>query len=356
MLDEQGLRTTDAAHGAAASAASAAPLAACVVICTFNRPAMFAATLRSCLRDATTTRLPFEVVVADNSLDGYAAEVVAAVRADLPAGGVPIRVVTASPPNISLARNAGLRAAAAPLVAFLDDDLAVEPGWLDALVGVLAATGADAALGPVRPVFPAGSPPDWDPTGARFTRVLAKPTGTPIEANGPKAGLVISTASSIWRAATCFTDAEPFDPSFGGGGEDLELFVRLRRRGVRFVWCAEAGVHETIPASRMELAYQRLRVYCGSQQFSAVTIRHASSRPAALLSIGLRGLAQVLAFGPPALALMLVGGVGGRVARGVLSPRQRERAIRITFGALVGWGKLTWWRLVPIYQIERPSD
>jgi succinoglycan biosynthesis protein ExoM len=324
-------------------------LAASVVICTFNRPAMFAAALRSCLRDATVAGLPFEVVVADNSRDGYAAGVVAAVRADRPACGVPIRVVTASPPNISLARNAGLRAAAAPLVAFLDDDLVVEPGWLDALVAVLAATGADAALGPVRPAFPAGSPPDWDPTGARFTRVLAKPTGTPIQASGPAAGLVVSTASSIWRAATCFTDAQPFDPAFGGsGGEDLDLFVRLRRRGARFVWCAEAGVRETIPAGRMELAYHRLRAYSGSQAFSAVTIKNASSRPAALLSLGLRGLAQVLAFGPPALALRLAGGVRSR--------RLHERAIRITFAALVGWGKLTWWRLVPIYQIERPSE
>ncbi len=346
MPDGQDVGATDADHGAAA----AVPLAASVVICTFNRPAMFAATLRSCLRDATAAGLRFEVVVADNSPDAYAAGVVAAVRAALPAvegpaGGVPIRVVTASPPNISLARNAGLRAAASPLVAFLDDDLEVEPGWLDALVGVLAATGADAALGPVRPVFPAGSPPDWDPTGARFTRVLAQPTGTPIQASGPAAGLTVSTASSIWRAATCFTDAEPFDPAFGGsGGEDLDLFVRLRRRGARFVWCAEAGVHETIPARRMDLAYQRLRAYSGSQAFSAVTIKNAPSRPKALLSLGLRGLAQVLAFGPPALALMLAG------------RRLQERAVRITFAALVGWGKLTWWRLVPIYQIERPSE
>ncbi len=208
MLDDQGVRATDAAHGPASAAPGAARLAACVVICTFNRPAMFAATLRSCLRDATTTRLPFEVVVADNSLDGYAAEVVAAVRADLPAGGVPIRVVTASPPNISLARNAGLRAASAPLVAFLDDDLVVEPGWLDALVGVLAATGADAALGPVRPVFPAGSPPDWDPTGARFTRVLAQPTGTPIQASGSTPPSVAAGAR-IWTCSCACAGAAP---------------------------------------------------------------------------------------------------------------------------------------------------
>jgi len=345
MLDEHGLRATDADDGAKASVR----LAASVVICTFNRPAMFEAALRSCLRDATTAGLRFEVVVADNSRDAYAATVVAAVLADLPACPVPVRVVTASPPNISLARNAGLRAAAAPLVAFMDDDLVVEPGWLDALVAVVAATGADAAVGPVRPVFPAGSPPDWDPTGARFTRVLAQPTGSLIGASGRTADFVVSTASSIWRTSTCFTDAEPFDPAFGGsGGEDLDLFLRLQRRGRRFVWCAEAGVRETIPAGRMELGYHRLRAYVGSQVFSAVTIRNAPSPPASMLSIGLRGLAQTLVYGPPALALKLAAGLGG--------PGLRDLADRVVFAALVGWGKLTWWRLVSIYQTERPPE
>jgi succinoglycan biosynthesis protein ExoM len=213
-------------------------IAASVVICTYNRPALFAAALRSCLRDATRRALPFEIVIADNSVSGHAAGIVAAERAGEKTA---VRVVTVAPPNISLARNAGLRAAAAPLVAFLDDDLEVEPGWLDALVDVLAATGADVALGPVRPRFPGGNPPDWDPAGARFTRVLACPTGSPVAAGGREkpAGFAVSTASSIWRVKTCFTDAAPFDPAFGAcGGEDLDLFLRLARRGRRFVWRA----------------------------------------------------------------------------------------------------------------------
>jgi len=316
---------------------------ATVVICTYNRPALFEAALRSCLRDATRRAMPFEVVVADNSVERHAAAIVARV----PAGAVAARVVTVAPPNISLARNAGLRAALAPLVAFMDDDLEVEPGWLDALVDVLAATGADVALGPVRPRFPGGAPPDWDPTGARFTRALARPTGSPLAAGGPArpANFAVSTASSIWRVATCFTDAEPFDPDFGAcGGEDLDLFLRLERRGRRFVWCNEAGVRETVPPGRMRLSYHRLRVYSGAQVYSAATVKNASSRWAALLGIGLRGLAQSLAFGSAALALALAG-----------RRRGRGRATQAMLLALAGWGKLTWWRRVPLYHLERPS-
>jgi succinoglycan biosynthesis protein ExoM len=324
-----------------------APPALSVVICTYNRPALFEAALRSCLRDATCRATPFEIVVADNSVAGHAQDIVDR----LPPDGVPIRIVRVSPPNISLARNAGLRAAAAPLVAFMDDDLELEQGWLDALADTLAASGADVAVGPVRPRFSDGAAPDWDPTGARFTRVLARPSGSAIAASGPEkpADFALSTASSLWRAATCFTDPAPFDPDFGAcGGEDFDLFLRLEARGCRFVWCAEASVLETVPSGRTRLGYQWLRAYSGAQVFAAAAIKNARSRPAAILSIGLRGLAQTLACGAAALPLA----VAGRMR----APHLRRKAVNLAFTAVAGWGKLTWWRRVHLYHVERTAS
>lgn len=315
---------------------------ATVVICTYNRPALFAAALRSCMQDATRRAMPFDIVVADNSVAGHAAGIVSA----LPPCGCPVRVIAVTPPNISVARNAGLRAAGAPLVAFMDDDLEVEPGWLDALVDTMESSGADVVVGPVRPRFPAGAPPDWDPAGARFTRVLDIPSGSAIAASGAgkPAGFALSTASSLWRAATCFTDPEPFDPAFGAcGGEDFDLFLRLERRGCRFAWCGGAGVRETIPAGRMGLAYHRLRAYSGAQVYAAAAIKNAASRPAAMLSIGLRGVAQSVAFGVLAVVASRFG-----------AARSRPHAAAMAFAAAAGWGKLTWWRRVGLYHVERP--
>jgi succinoglycan biosynthesis protein ExoM len=317
-----------------------------VVICTYNRPAMFEVALLSCLRHATRRGLNFEIVVADNSVQGHAAPIVA----QLGAAAATVRVVAVSPPNISLARNAGLRSATAPLVAFMDDDLEVEPGWLDALVDAIGASGADVAVGPVRPVFPGGVPPAWDPEGARFTRVLPRPTGSLIAASGPDkpADFALSTANSLWRADTCFTDAAPFDPDFGAcGGEDFDLFLRLEQRGRRFVWCAEAGVWETVPPGRMQLRYQWLRAYSGAQVFAAAAVKNARSRPAAVLNIGLRGIAQTIAFGAAALPLALAGRLSGQALR--------DRAIGMAFAAIAGWGKVTWWRRVRLYHVERPT-
>ena len=48
------------------------------------------------------------------------------------------------------ARNSGVAAARAPLIAFLDDDEEAPPQWLAGLMQVQAETDADVVFGPVR--------------------------------------------------------------------------------------------------------------------------------------------------------------------------------------------------------------
>ena len=305
-------------------------LAVSVVICTFDRPALLAATVASVLNDAT--QIPYEIVISDNSLAGHADAVVAAHACAC--GPVPVRSVRASPPNISVARNAGIAASTAPLIAFLDDDVVIEPGWLDAMAGALA-QGADGAVGPLRPVFEDGAP-HWDPAGRRFTRVLAAPDGAAIVPSAPTRGFVVSTATSIWRRATCFTDPAPFDPAFGAsGGEDLDLFLRLERRQCRFVWCAGGGVQETIPASRTAWRYQVLRAFSGAQVYTAASVRHSDTPGRRAAGIMVRGVAQ---------AALGIARAGPALARG--------RGTEAAFMLAAGLGKLTWWRKVPLYRME----
>ena len=68
--------------------------------------------------------------------------------------------MTVASPGVALARAAGLQAAAADLVLFIDDDVTVEPGWYLALVGAMA-TGAGAAGGRIVPEWPGGREPRW---------------------------------------------------------------------------------------------------------------------------------------------------------------------------------------------------
>lgn len=319
---------------------------ATVVICTYNRPLMLETAVRSCMANATRRALPFEIVIADNSPEGHALPLVQMLQG----AAIEVRRVPAAPPNISIARNAGLRAARAEFVAFMDDDLELDPGWLDALVDALTRFDADAAVGPVRATF-VSAPPSWDSEGQRFARVLPYASGTvlPVTGAGRPRGFAISTASSIWRARTCFTDPEPFDVNFGAcGGEDLDLFMRIERRGRRIIWCAEAGVRESIPAERTTLSNQLMRAFSGAQAYAAAAIKNRDDKMATALSVMLRGAAQsaayLLVLPPLSVAALLGSGAG------------RRRLALSTLNLMSALGKVFWWRKLKYYHLEEPVD
>ncbi len=338
------------AHGDGGAPQSAAGVAArpevSVVICTYDRPLMLEAAIRSCLANATQRALDYEIVVADNSVDGHAAGVVGKFKDAL----VPVRSIAASPPNISIARNAGIHASRAPLVAFVDDDTMVEPGWLDHLVDAIRSSGADVAVGRVDAKF-TGAPSAWDTKGAMFSRNFPAPTGTLIPLAGPKRprDFAIGTSNSLWRAETSFTDPEPFDPWFGAaGGEDTDLFLRLARRGRQVVWCAEAGVWEIVPDGRTEFSNQLLRVFSSGQGYAAANIKNADNAIARGGSIMMRGAIQAAGFGlllAPLGVLKLLGIANGDTLF-------KSTALR----ASVGLGKACWWRRLSYYHLGKSQE
>ena len=109
-------------------------LAASVIVVSRHR----AAALMRCIVALTQQDHPqFEViVVADPDAVGQVETL-----------GLPLKCVVFDEANISAARNAGLAAAAAPVVAFIDDDAVAEPTWLSRLakafddIRVTASTG-----------------------------------------------------------------------------------------------------------------------------------------------------------------------------------------------------------------------
>lgn len=110
-----------------------------VVVCAYNG----AATIGACLDalDEQSLRAQAQIVVVDDgSIDGTAAR---ARR-----HGVEV-VVHAANEGLSAARNTGIAAARAPVVAFTDDDCVPEPGWLAALLAAFERPDVVAAGGPV---------------------------------------------------------------------------------------------------------------------------------------------------------------------------------------------------------------
>lgn len=111
------------------SAARPSAPAVSVVVISYRRHEE----LMLCLADlaAQETRRPFEVVLV---LQAYPPGVAEGIRREF-GGALRLRVLEFDHGlGVHGARNAALECAAAPIVAFLDDDVRVPPHWVDALV------------------------------------------------------------------------------------------------------------------------------------------------------------------------------------------------------------------------------
>lgn len=133
VLPERGAAAADALVGVASPDGLATPTATAtldlsVVMPTYRRPDLLA----RCLGALLAQTLPadrFEVIVVDDGQEDRCREQVERVAAT--PGAPAIRYLrAASGRGPAVARNAGWRAATAPLVAFTDDDTLPDPAWL----------------------------------------------------------------------------------------------------------------------------------------------------------------------------------------------------------------------------------
>ena len=108
-----------------------------------------------------------------------------------------------------------------------------------------------AGLGPVRPHFEA-PPPDWIIKG-RFCERPEHETGTIVGWQESRTGNV------LFRRSILDGTEEPFDSAFGTGGEDVDFFLRMAKRGCVFRWCNEGVVYETVPKERWTRTYMLKR-------------------------------------------------------------------------------------------------
>jgi hypothetical protein len=226
--------------------------------------------------------------------------------------------VHAPRPGVATARNAGLAATDAPLIAFLDDDEAASPGWLAALLKAREETGADAVFGPIT-----GRAPDaatwlkpwlerfFGREGPAHTGLIDQPFGC---------------GNSLMVRATALPGPTPFDTGTDqAGGEDDALFAALAARGGRFGWAADARVEEFAPAHRATLNYALARAFAYGQGPSQ-TAAAAKDWPAVARWMVI-GAAQTAVFGAASLALTLIA-----------SPKRAEMYDRTARGI----GKLFW--------------
>jgi glycosyltransferase involved in cell wall biosynthesis len=219
-----------------------------VCICTFKRPDMLRRLLLKLEEQQTAGAFTFSVAVVDNDATGSARATVEECAA---ATGREIRYAIEPEQNIARARNRVFGLARGEYLACIDDDEFPTPRWLALLLAACRENGVAGVLGPVLPDY-AVPAPDWIVRGGMFDRPRHL-SGTGIGLGDARTGNVLLDRGPL--AGT----PEPFDVRFGSGGEDVDFFRRRMAQGQRFIWCDEAAVYETVPASRLTRGYQLRR-------------------------------------------------------------------------------------------------
>ena len=191
-----------------------------VVVPTRGRAAYLEVTLDSLL--AQRAGIEHEIVVVD---DG---------------GGVPQRpgVRYVSHPQrrgLNAARNSGIRESRAPLIAFVDDDVLVPPGWLAALVeGAERHPEAEAFGGPIRARFEGRAPRGCGREDPPITTLDLGPADR-------EADFVWGANFAVRRSAV--ERIGPFDEAIvRPHGDEEDWLERLRAAGGRIVYLAAAGL------------------------------------------------------------------------------------------------------------------
>jgi len=209
----------------------------------------------------------------------------AAARAEVPG----IEVLREPRPGLSHARNRALAACEDDdLLAFVDDDALVGPGWLSNLVRAWAAAPPRVACigGPVRPRF-AGRRPEW----------LTDPMLTALSMldHGPEALDLDPFVRTVYGANISFRCGPlravgGFDPAFGHRGtrlrfsEEDEAQRALARAGHGVRYAPDVFVWHVVPESRVtRVGVLERRFHYGAtlgarrDRSFAVALRHAST-------------------------------------------------------------------------------
>jgi GT2 family glycosyltransferase len=227
-----------------------------VIVATYNRAAL----LDECLGHLGRQRFRAgdDVIIVDNGSTDDTAAVVARHRSDF---DVPLRLLHEPRPGKSRAIARAVVGASGEILAFTDDDVNVDDGWLDAIRTAMADPGVALLGGPVAP--------RWHPTVPQWIRRARERharLGAPLAlldygdrpaALGSRA--VLGANMAVRRQV--FAEVGGF-PSYLGklrgtllSGEDHELCRRVQAAGFRAMYFPSAVVRHFVPADRARVSY-----------------------------------------------------------------------------------------------------
>ncbi len=271
------------------------------------------------------------IIVVDNAPSGPDTADLVAGRADW---GTRVRYVREGRAGLSRARNRGIAVASGDIVAFVDDDVVVDPGWAAALMSAfLEEPEAGCVTGPIVAAELNTRAQMWIEEYGGFSKGFVRRVFDPFDSRGCvplfpyAAGTFGSGANMAFRRDT-MRRVHGFDPALGlgtaaRGGEDLAAFSAAILSGRRLVYEPSMMVRH-----RHHPGYDKLRkVILGyGVGLGAYLAKTAYDQPSTVLQVARRV--------PPGLAYLLSPESPKNVHKSAGYPRE------LTIRELVGlaWG------------------
>jgi GT2 family glycosyltransferase len=196
---------------------------ASIVIPTRARPDYLDVTLASILPQASGNDA--EVLVVADAGDGASVAI---------ARGHGARVIALAAAGANAKRNAGVAAARAGLLVFVDDDVHAPPGWLDSVLsGARAANDRDVFGGPIRARLEGGGP-----------RACGReqPPITALELGAEDRDVPFVWSANMAIRARALRQVGGFDETIFVRGDEEEWLRRYRHHGGQIRYLASAGL------------------------------------------------------------------------------------------------------------------
>jgi glycosyltransferase involved in cell wall biosynthesis len=245
-----------------------------VIVCTFNRDRMFEETVRSFL-SCRTDGIEYELLLLDNNSTDKTREIGEGFAARFPR----IRYINEPVQGHPHTKNRGVRESRGEIVAFLDDDVYLSPGWLTALASSFERHPDVACIGGrVVPHFEADRP-KWLEDGMLIIygitefgeneRVI-RPPEVPIGCN-------MAFRRSVFEQLGDFPTSLGRKPGNLLSNDENYFLLRAAKAGLKTFYSPDAQVSHRIPPVRMTRNFVLKRWYW--QGISEVAMKQIDEDP-----------------------------------------------------------------------------
>ena len=249
-----------------------------VIICTYNREKYIYNVLKS-LALGTMEADAYEIILVDNNCTDNTRQEVDHFCNVFPQ--VNLRYFVETNQGLSHARNRGIKESKGDILVYVDDDATVNPDYLRTYADWFAShPETDAAGGPIIPHYETGSEPRWM---TYFIKRLL--TGYLYFGNkpGPFPGENYPGGGNAAYRSRVFEKVGLYNVELGrngdslGGGEEKDIFDKMKREGMQFIYLPQAILYHSIPGYKLEADYfNRLTTGIGQSE-RARTLRIGKS-------------------------------------------------------------------------------